>query len=85
MNIARGSVVDQAAMIELLACGALGAAGLDVFDDEPKVPAELIALENVVLHPHQGSATHPTRAAMGQLVLDNVAAYLAGRPLATPV
>jgi lactate dehydrogenase-like 2-hydroxyacid dehydrogenase len=85
VNIARGSVVDQEAMVELLASGALGAAGLDVFDDEPKVPAELIALDNVVLHPHQGSATHPTRAAMGQLVLDNVAAYLAGRPLVTPV
>ena len=85
VNIARGSVVDQGAMIELLASGALGAAGLDVFDDEPRVPAELIALDNVVLHPHQASATHPTRAAMGQLVLDNVAAFLAERPLVTPV
>lgn len=85
VNIARGSVVDQAAMVELLASKALGAAGLDVFDDEPNVPAELIALDNVVLHPHQGSATHPTRTAMGQLVLDNVAAYLAGKALVTPV
>jgi len=85
VNIARGSVVDQTAMIELLSSGALGAAGLDVFDDEPNVPAELIALDNVVLHPHQGSATYPTRAAMGQLVLDNVAAFLAGEPLLTPV
>ena len=85
VNIARGSVVDQPAMIELLGSGALGAAGLDVFDDEPRVPAELIAMDNVVLHPHQASATHPTRAAMGQLVLDNVAAFLAGRELVTPV
>jgi lactate dehydrogenase-like 2-hydroxyacid dehydrogenase len=85
VNIARGSVVDQAAMIELLASGALGSAGLDVFDDEPRVPAELIALQNVVLHPHQASATHPTRTAMGQLVLDNVAAFVAGRALVTPV
>jgi len=85
VNISRGSVVDQAAMIELLSSGELGAAGLDVFDNEPQVPAELIALDNVVLHPHQGSATHPTRTAMGQLVLDNVAAYLARRPLVTPV
>jgi len=85
VNIARGSVVDQPALIDALRAGALGAAGLDVFDDEPNVPAELIALDNVVLHPHQGSATHPTRAAMGQLVLDNVAAFVAGRPLVTPV
>jgi len=85
INIARGSVVDQDAMIELLAGGGLGAAGLDVFDNEPKVPAELIALDNVVLHPHQGSATHPTRAAMGQLVIDNVAALVEGRELPTRV
>ena len=85
VNISRGSVVDQAALIELLGSGGLGAAGLDVYDDEPNVPAALIALENAVLHPHQGSATHPTRSAMGQLVLENVAAFVAGRPLATPV
>lgn len=85
VNIARGSVVDQAAMIELLASGALGSAGLDVYDDEPRVPAELIALDKVVLHPHQGSATFTTRAAMGQLVIDNVAAFVAGKPLVTPV
>lgn len=85
VNISRGSVVDQPAMIELLASGALGAAALDVFDDEPNVPAALLALDNVVLHPHQGSATHPTRTAMGQLVLDNVAAHLAGRALPTRV
>jgi phospho-2-dehydro-3-deoxyheptonate aldolase len=60
-------------MIELLASGKLGAAALDVFDREPQVPSELLGLDNVVLHPHQGSATHPTRAAMGRLVLDNVA------------
>lgn len=85
VNIARGSVVDQPALVELLAAGRLGGAGLDVFDDEPNVPPELLALDNVVLQPHQGSATHPTRAAMGRLVLDNVAAWAAGRPLATPV
>ena len=85
VNISRGSVVDQPAMIELLAGGQLGAAALDVFDREPQVPQALIELDNVVLHPHQGSATHPTRAAMGRLVLDNVAAYVAGRPLVTPV
>ena len=85
VNIARGSVVDQPALVQLLVAGRLGAAGLDVFDDEPNVPADLLALDSVVLQPHQGSATHPTRAAMGRLVLDNVAAWAAGRPLATPV
>lgn len=85
VNIARGSVVDQEALVELLSSGALGRAGLDVFNDEPRVPAALIALENVVLQPHQASATVPTRTAMGQIVLDNVAAYFAGKPLVTPV
>ncbi len=85
VNIARGSVVDQAALVELLVSGGLGGAGLDVFDNEPKVPDELMGLGHVVLHPHQGSATHPTRTGMGQLVLDNVAAWIAGQPLVTPV
>ena len=85
VNIARGSVVDETALTELLASGALGAAGLDVFEREPQVPAGLIALDNVVLHPHQGSATHETRMAMGRKVLDNVAAWVAGRPLIDPV
>ncbi len=85
VNIARGSVVDQEALVELLTSAELGAAGLDVFNDEPKVPAELWALDNVVLMPHVGSATHATRAAMGQLTLDNVKAFAEGRTLLTPV
>lgn len=84
VNIARGSVVDQAALVELLAAGRLGGAGLDVFDDEPKVPEALCALDNVALQPHQGSGTVLTRGAMGRLVLDNVAAWMEGRPLLTP-
>ena len=84
VNIARGSVVDQAAMIELLQSGALGGAALDVFDDEPNVPQALIDLPRVVLQPHHASGTHETRTAMGRLVLDNVAAQEAGRPLLTP-
>ncbi|HEY2629217.1 MAG TPA: NAD(P)-dependent oxidoreductase, partial [Usitatibacter sp.] len=85
VNIARGSVIDETAMIEALKTGKLGAAGLDVFDKEPQVPAELLALDNVVVQPHVGSATHPTRTAMGQLVIDNLAAFFAGKPLLTPV
>jgi lactate dehydrogenase-like 2-hydroxyacid dehydrogenase len=85
VNIARGSVVDQEALVELLAAGKLAGAGLDVFNDEPKVPAALCAMPHVVLMPHVGSGTFATRQAMGQLVVDNVAAHLAGKPLITPV
>ena len=81
VNISRGSVIDEPAMVELLQQGKLGGAGLDVFDQEPKVPQALFAMENVVLQPHVGSATHPTRKAMGQLQIDNLAAYFAGKPL----
>jgi hydroxypyruvate reductase len=81
INIARGSVVDEPAMVRMLQAGTLGGAGLDVFADEPRVPEALFAMENVVLQPHVGSATHPTRKAMGQLQIDNLAAYFAGRPL----
>jgi lactate dehydrogenase-like 2-hydroxyacid dehydrogenase len=77
--------VDQPALVQLLTEGRLGGAGLDVFEDEPRVPAELIALPHVVLQPHHGSGTHDTRTAMGRLTLDNVAAWFAGRPLLTPV
>jgi lactate dehydrogenase-like 2-hydroxyacid dehydrogenase len=85
VNIARGSVVDQSAMVELLQSGALGGAGLDVFDDEPRVPQALIDLPHVVLQPHHASGTDDTRTAMGRLTIDNVAAHFAGRALLTPV
>lgn len=85
VNIARGSVVDEPALVAALQSGRLGSAGLDVFADEPRVPAALIAMDNVVLQPHVASATHVTRSAMGQLVVDNLAAHFAGRPLLTPV
>ena len=82
INIARGSVVDEAALIGALAEGRLGAAGLDVFVDEPNVPPALVAMKNVVVLPHVGSATMETRAAMGDLACDNLDAWLAtGRPL----
>lgn len=85
INIARGSVIDEPAMVRLLREGDLGGAGLDVFADEPRVPEALFGLENVVLLPHVGSATHATRAAMGQLVVDNLVAHFAGKPLLTRV
>lgn len=85
ISIARGSVVDEDALVDALVGGRLGAAGLDVFAREPQVPAALLELDNVVLQPHQGSASEETRAAMGRLMLDNLAAHFAGRPLLTPV
>jgi len=85
INIARGSVVDEPALAEALAGGRLGAAGIDVFASEPRVPEALLGLDNVVLQPHQGSASEETRGAMGRLVLDNLEAHFAGRPLLTPV
>ncbi len=83
INIARGSVVDEPALVEALVQGRLKGAGLDVFANEPQVPEALFKLENVVLQPHVGSATHQTRAAMGALMVQNLAAHFAGLPLPT--
>jgi lactate dehydrogenase-like 2-hydroxyacid dehydrogenase len=85
INMARGSVVDEAALIKALKNKIIMAAGLDVFLREPEVPAELIAMDNVVLFPHLGSASVYTRAQMDQLVVDNIAAWAAGKPPLTPV
>src|SRR5690606_17244625 len=84
VNIARGSVVEEEAMVRLLVERKLGGAALDVFQDEPNVPAALLTLDSVVLQPHQGSGTSQTRQAMGDLTVDNVDAYFAGKPLVTP-
>ncbi|MBL8590303.1 MAG: 2-hydroxyacid dehydrogenase [Methylobacteriaceae bacterium] len=85
INVARGSVVDEPALVEALRQGRIAAAGLDVFADEPRVPQALIEMDNVVLLPHVGSGSHHTRRAMAQLVIDNIAAFLDGRPPLTPV
>jgi len=85
VNIARGSIVDEDALVMALAQGRLGSAALDVFAQEPQVPEALIAMENVVLLPHQGSATAETRAQMGRLTMDNLHAHFGGRPLITPL
>jgi len=85
VNISRGSVVDEPALLEALQQKKLAGAGLDVFADEPRVPQGFMALDNVVLQPHVGSATHKTRRAMGELMMANLAAHFAGEPLVTPV
>jgi lactate dehydrogenase-like 2-hydroxyacid dehydrogenase len=85
VNVARGSVVDEQALVDLLLDGRLGGAGLDVFDDEPHVPEALLALDSVVLLPHLASGTEEARSAMARLVLDNVASFLAHGRMVTPV
>jgi lactate dehydrogenase-like 2-hydroxyacid dehydrogenase len=85
INVARGAIVDEAALVAALQQGRLGAAGLDVFTDEPRVPQALWTMDNVVLQPHRASATVETRIAMGDLVVANLEAHFAGRPLPTPV
>ena len=85
INVSRGSVVDEAALIAALQEGRLGWAGLDVFEAEPKVPDALRALQNVVLLPHVGSATVETRAAMGALTVDNLLQHLAEGTVVSPV
>ena len=85
INVARGSVVDEEAMIAALKSGTILAAGLDVFAKEPAVPDELRAMQNVVLLPHIGSASVVTRNAMDQLVVDNLKAWFAGKGPLTPI
>lgn len=85
VNVGRGTLVDEHAMLDLLKSGKLGAAGLDVFAEEPKMSPEFWELPNVVLSPHQGSATTKTRWAMGDLFVRNLLAHRDGNPLITPV
>ena len=85
INMARGSVVDEQALIQALKEKTILSAGLDVYLREPEVPAELIAMDNIVLFPHLGSASVYTRTQMDQLVVDNLVAWAAGKPPLTPV
>ncbi len=85
VNVARGSVVDESALIKALTEGRLGHAALDVFESEPDPSPALLKLRNVIVQPHHGSATVETRVAIGQLMIDNLSAHFAGRPLLTPV
>jgi len=85
VNISRGTIVDERYLVDALANGRLAGAGLDVFADEPHVPKALLSLDNVVLTPHAGSGTQATRDALGQFVVDNLAAFFAGRPLISPL
>ena len=85
INMSRGSVVDEPALIEALQQKTILSAGLDVFAREPEVPGELIAMDHVVLFPHLGSASVATRDKMDQLVVDNLLAWAAGKPPLTPV
>jgi len=85
VNIARGSVIDEQAMVQALADGRLGGAGLDVFEREPTVPEPLKSMDNVVLLPHIGSASEETRQAMTDLMFDNLADFFATGKVRTPV
>ena len=84
-NISRAQNIDEAALLDALEAGAIGGAGLDVFEGEPSLNPRFAALNNVVLQPHVGSATVETRVAMGKLMLDNLVAHFEGRPLLTEV
>jgi lactate dehydrogenase-like 2-hydroxyacid dehydrogenase len=85
VNIARGDVIDEAALIAALRARRIGGAGLDVYEHEPHVPEALIALDNVTLLPHLGTATEEVRTAMGLMALENARAWRDGRPLPNPV
>jgi len=85
INVSRASNVDEEALLDALESGKLGSAALDVFDNEPEINPRFVALDNVLLSPHQASGTVETRKAMGQLMRDNLAAHFAGKELPTPV
>jgi len=85
INVARGSVVDQAVLLKYLQDNRIAGAGLDVYEDEPNVPPAFFGLDNVVLLPHMASASNETRTAMGALQIENILLHLGGQPVKTPV
>ena len=85
LNVSRGTVVDEGALISALEEKRIGAAALDVFWNEPNIDSRLLVFKNVIVEPHHASGTIEARKAMGKLVRDNLAAHFAGRPLPTPV
>lgn len=85
VNVARGSVADQAVLLKYLQENRIAGAGLDVYEDEPNVPPAFFELDNVVLLPHMASASNETRTAMGDLQIENIKLHLDGRPVKTPV
>jgi lactate dehydrogenase-like 2-hydroxyacid dehydrogenase len=85
INVARGSIVDEPALVDALRTGRVAGAGLDVFAQEPHIPEELKAMSNVVLEPHQASGTVEAHTAMTQLVMQNLRAHFAGTPLISPL
>jgi len=85
VNISRGSTVDEAALIRCLQGGRIAGAGLDVFENEPKIDPRFFVMDNVVVLPHVGSATIETRTAMGNLQIENLRLHFAGKPVRTPV
>lgn len=85
VNLSRGSVVDEAALLDALESGGIAGAALDVYENEPHIDTRFLGLDNVILSPHHASATTQTRSAMAQLVVDNLLAHFQGRPLLTPV
>jgi lactate dehydrogenase-like 2-hydroxyacid dehydrogenase len=85
VNVGRGPIVNEEELVKAVLDGRIAGAGLDVYDDEPHVPMELVALDNVVLTPHIGTSTRETDQSMVALVVANLEAHFAGRPLITPV
>jgi hydroxypyruvate reductase len=85
VNVGRGTTIDEPYLVDALVNGRLAGAGLDVFANEPHVPQALLALDNVVLQPHSGSGAASVRLAMGQVLVDNLAAFFAGKPLLSPI
>jgi lactate dehydrogenase-like 2-hydroxyacid dehydrogenase len=85
INTARGDIVDEAALVDALADGTIAGAGLDVYEHEPEIKPQLLSMENVVLLPHLGSATHETRIAMGRRAVENLRLFFNGSPLRDPV